>query len=73
MISGMLHLKLKPSHQTNEENVSRGKFLSLEEAREQDKLDQFCKEHPSEGKKETFDRLLDRMAKPKKPAKGREA
>lgn len=53
--------------------MSRGKFLSLEEAREQDKLDQFCKEHPSEGNKETFDRLLDRMAKPKKPAKGREA
>lgn len=50
--------------------MSRGKFLSLEEAREQDKLDQFCKEHPSEGDKKAFDRLLDRMAKPKKPAKG---
>ena len=53
--------------------MARGKYLSLEEAREQDKLDQFCKEHPSEGDKETFDRLLDRMAKPKKPVKGREA
>jgi len=53
--------------------MSRGKFLSLEEAREQDKLDQFCKEHPSEGDKKAFDRLLNRMAKPKKPAKEPEA
>ena len=53
--------------------MSRGKHLSLKEAREQDKLDQFCKEHPSEGDKKAFDRLLDRMAKPKKPVKGREA
>jgi len=44
--------------------MSRGKYFSLEEAREQDKLDQFCKEHQSGGKKVTFDRLLDRMAKP---------
>lgn len=53
--------------------VSRGKYLSLEEAREQDQLKQFAKEHPTKGEKETFDRLLDRMARPKKTAKEREA
>ncbi len=52
--------------------MAQGKYLSLEEARKLGKLDQFAKEHPSEGDRETFDRLLDRMAKPKKPAKGRE-
>ena len=45
--------------------MSRGKFLSLEEARKQKQLDRFCKEHPSEGDEEKFDRLLDAMAKPK--------
>lgn len=53
--------------------MSRGKYLSLEEAREQDQLKQFAKEHPTKGKKETFDRLLDRMAKSKKPVKEPEA
>lgn len=49
--------------------MARGKYLSLEEAREQHKLERFCREHPSEGDREAFDRLLDAMAKPKKPAK----
>jgi hypothetical protein len=48
--------------------MSRGKYLSLEEARKSDKLmKQFAKEHPSVGDEEQFDRLLERMAsgKPK--------
>ena len=46
--------------------MARGKYLSLEEARKQGRLDRFCKEHPSEGDEQVFDRLLDAMAKPKK-------
>ena len=45
--------------------MSRGKYLSLEEARKTGRLDRFCKEHPSEGDKELFDRLFEAMAKPK--------
>ncbi|GJL66840.1 MAG: hypothetical protein NPIRA05_18110 [Nitrospirales bacterium] len=46
----------------------RGKYLSLDEARKKskqgkDKFDRFCKEHPSTGKKKTFDQLLNVMAK----------
>ena len=29
--------------------MSRGVYLSLEEARKAGQIDQFCKEHPSEG------------------------
>lgn len=42
--------------------MARGKYLSLEEARKQKRLDRFCKEHPSEGDKKRFDRLLGAMA-----------
>jgi len=50
--------------------MSIGKYLSLEEARKQDKLKRFIKEHPSEGDERTFDKLLGRMVKSKKkPAK----
>lgn len=45
--------------------MSRGKYLSLEEARKEKKLDRFAKEHPSEGDEEEFDRLLGAMAAPK--------
>jgi hypothetical protein len=38
--------------------MARGKYLSLEEARKQGRLDRFCKEHPSEGDEELCDRLL---------------
>ena len=48
--------------------MSRGKYLSLEEARKQGKLDQFAKEHSSKGKKGVFMDTLNRMAK--KSAKG---
>jgi hypothetical protein len=50
--------------------MSRGKYLSLEEARKAGQLDQFCKEHPSEGDKERFDNMLGAMAKPKTKPKG---
>ena len=52
--------------------MSRGKYLSLEEARKADQLKQFAKEHPSEGDEKLFDRLLEKMAEgePKNSAKG---
>jgi len=43
--------------------MARGKYLSLEEARKSGKLDQFVKEHPSEGNKEWFFGLLEAIAK----------
>lgn len=49
--------------------MSRGKNLSLEEARKQGLLDQFAKEHPNETDMERFERLLKAMASGKTPAK----
>jgi hypothetical protein len=43
--------------------MARGKHLSLEEARRLKRVDRFCKEHLSEGDGETFDELLEAMAK----------
>jgi len=43
--------------------MSRGKHLSLEEARKADQIDQFARELPSVGDEATFDQLLNRMAK----------
>jgi hypothetical protein len=43
--------------------MSRGRYLSLEEARIAGRLDQFAKEHPSEAERERFERLLEAMAK----------
>jgi len=43
--------------------MSRGKYLSLEEARKSGKLDRFAKEHPSETDKHRFDRLMEEMSK----------
>lgn len=45
--------------------MSRGKYLSLEEARKENQLDRFAKEHPSEGDKTLFDRLFKSMVKNK--------
>lgn len=45
--------------------MSRGRYLSLEEARKLKKLDRFIKEHPSKGSKSKFDALFEAMAKPK--------
>ena len=50
--------------------MSRGKYLSLEEARNTKKLEQFAKEHPSKGDKKLFDKLFKTMAgKPQKKPK----
>ena len=50
--------------------MSRGKHLSLEEARKGETkgatIKQFCKEHPSEGDEKQFDRVFEKMAKAKK-------
>ncbi len=43
--------------------MSRGKYLSLEEARKSEKLDQFAKEHPSKADAGRFEALLESMAK----------
>jgi hypothetical protein len=43
--------------------MSRGKYLSLEEARKDGKLDRFAKEHPSNADRDRFERLLDAMSK----------
>jgi hypothetical protein len=51
--------------------MARGKYLSLEEARRAKRLDQFAKEHESEGDEEAFDRLLGAMASGKPPAGNR--
>lgn len=44
--------------------MSIGKYLSLEEARKKDKLDRFCKEHPSEADTKRFTQLLDAATTP---------
>ena len=51
--------------------MSTGKYISLEEARNEKKIDRFIKEHPSEAKKKDFDDLLGAMCKPKKKEEGR--
>ena len=48
--------------------MATGKYLSLEEARKQGKLERFAREHPSKGDEKAFDSLLDRMVK-NKPTK----
>ena len=47
--------------------MATGKYLSLEEARKKGKLKAFAKQHPSEGERSLFGKLLDRMAR--KPSK----
>jgi len=49
--------------------MSRGQHLSLEEARKDDKLDQFAAEHPSEGDEDRFDLLLGAMVSSKEQKK----
>lgn len=44
--------------------MARGKYLSLEEARKQNTLDRFCKEHPSRGNWSKFDKLMDSFVGP---------
>lgn len=47
--------------------MSRGKNLSLEEARRKGLLEQFAREHPNETDAQRFQRLLKAMASGKKP------
>jgi hypothetical protein len=42
--------------------MSRGKYLSLEEARRTGQLTRFAKEHPSETDRTRFQRLLEAMS-----------
>ena len=42
--------------------MSRGKYLSLEEARKSGDLDRFAKEHPMDADRDRFERLLDAMS-----------
>jgi hypothetical protein len=56
--------------------MSKGKYYSLEEARQENDLKGFAEEHPSTGNKQAFDNALSRMAKnsplsPKKDKWGR--
>ena len=51
--------------------MARGKYLSLEEARKQKKLDRFCKEHPSRTDKGRFERLLETMEAGEKASEGK--
>jgi len=44
--------------------MARGKYLSLDEARNAEKLDQFAKEHPATGDADKFDDLFRAMAPP---------
>jgi hypothetical protein len=43
--------------------MSRGKYLSLPEARKKKQLDRFAKEHPSEGDSGELDRIIGGFAK----------
>jgi hypothetical protein len=43
--------------------MSRGKYLSLPEARKKKQFDRFAKEHPSEGNAEELDRLIGAFSK----------
>ena len=43
--------------------MSRGKYLSLEEARQSGQLDQFAKEHPLENKDGKFEKVIGHIVK----------
>lgn len=53
--------------------MSRGKHLSLEEARKAGKLDRFAKEHPSKGDRKRFERLLNAIVHGEPPSKKKRA
>jgi hypothetical protein len=53
--------------------MSRGNYLSLEEARQRDLLEHLAKEHPPEGDEELFGRLLEAMAKGERPKSSKAA
>jgi hypothetical protein len=43
--------------------MSRGKYLSLPEARKKKQLKRFAEEHPSEGDSSELDRMIGEMSK----------
>lgn len=43
--------------------MSRGKYLSLPEARKKRQLERFAKEHPSEGDSDKLKELIGKMSK----------
>jgi serine phosphatase RsbU (regulator of sigma subunit) len=43
--------------------MSRGKYLSLREARKKKQLERFAKEHPSEGDADKLEQIIGAMAK----------
>jgi hypothetical protein len=43
--------------------MSRGKYLSLPEARKKKQLKRFAEEHPSEGNSDELDRIIGGMSK----------
>jgi hypothetical protein len=47
--------------------MSRGKYLSLPEARKKRQLDRFAKEHPSEGDADQLESLIGKMSGAKTP------
>ena len=49
--------------------MSRGKHLSLHEARKTGQLDRFAREHPATGDADTLERVLKAMASGKLPSK----
>ena len=51
--------------------MSRGKYLSLEEARQSEKIEQFCKEHPSKGDWNQFDAMMDWFSGPEAKSSSR--
>lgn len=53
--------------------MSRGKHLSLSEARKSGKLERFAKEHPAVGDRDEFEKLLGAMTTGKKPKKASRA
>jgi hypothetical protein len=50
--------------------MSRGKYLSLPEARKKRQLDRFAKEHPSEGDADQLESLIGKMSAAKTPESG---
>ncbi len=51
--------------------MAHGKYLSLEEARRMERIDQFCKEHPSKGDWDQFDATMDWFVGPEAKSSSR--
>ncbi len=53
--------------------MARGKYLSFDEARKSGQIARFCKEHPSTGDWDRFNRLFEAMAHGEPPSPRRKA